>query len=75
MAEEFVDASALRVQEESLEDNDFQDALEGDESDYVSDDSDSSLNRENEGTEEVCYHWNFSTQNFLQVTFQLGTKN
>merc|ERR1712189_7167 len=52
MAEEFVDASALRVQEESLEDNDFQDALEGDESDYVSDDSDSSLNRENEGTEE-----------------------
>lgn len=56
MAEEFVDASALRVQEESLEDNDFQDALEGDESDYVSDDSDSSLNRENEGTEEVCCH-------------------
>ena len=56
MAEESVDKSIPNIQEDSNEDNDFQDALEGDESDYVSDDSDSSLNRENEGTEEVCYH-------------------
>ena len=55
MAEEISDKSVPDVQKDSIEDNDFQDALEGDESDYISDDSESRSNHEEEGTEEVCY--------------------
>jgi len=52
MAEEISDKSVPDVQKDSIEDNDFQDALEGDESDYISDDSESRSNHEEEGTEE-----------------------
>jgi len=57
MAEESVDKSIPNIQEDSNEDNDFQDALEGDESDYTSDNSESSVSHgDDEGTEEVwCY--------------------
>jgi len=54
MAEESVDKSIPNIQEDSNEDNDFQDALEGDESDYTSDNSESSVSHgDDEGTEEV----------------------
>jgi len=53
MAEESVDKSIPNIQEDSNEDNDFQDALEGDESDYTSDNSESSVSHgDDEGTEE-----------------------